>query len=201
MMDSGGVSAAAYAISLQFWQLSGVSLFALQSSASILVPAALARAKDGGPDAARRVADRLLMLGLTLGVLIGCVQLASLPLLSAFSTLPEVTAAATAPVCIASFMTSIAGVVFAGEGIMMGRGAWGHLARLTAMASTVMITLLEISRRLDLGLIGVWSAISAFNLVNLGGVLYHHLVITPRKEAREAEDAAEKLKAASAAEA
>merc|ERR1719188_2380469 len=57
-MDVTGVSAAAYAISLQFWQLGGVALFALQSSASILVPAARAReAKDGGgPEAARKVA-------------------------------------------------------------------------------------------------------------------------------------------------
>eukprot|EP00930_Biecheleria_cincta_P089294 TRINITY_DN78573_c0_g1_i1.p1 TRINITY_DN78573_c0_g1~~TRINITY_DN78573_c0_g1_i1.p1 ORF type:complete len:220 (+),score=42.51 TRINITY_DN78573_c0_g1_i1:94-660(+) len=178
-MDMAGVSAAAYAISLQFWQLGGVALFALQSSASILVPAELAR-KTGGPEAAQRVADRLLVIGLLLGVLVGCVQFLALPMLSAFCALPEVRKAAIAPVAIASAMSVTAGVVFAGEGIMMGRGAWGDLAKLTGLSAVAMITSLQLTSQMGLGLTGVWLSISAFNLVNLAGVLWHHLVKSRR---------------------
>lgn len=184
-MDSMGVSAAAYAISMQFWQLGGVALFALQSSAAVLVPAEMAR-KGGGPEAARAVADRLLFLGLGLGVLVACLQLCTLPLLATFSTLPSVRSAAVTPVSIASFMSVIAGVVFAGEGIMMGRGAWGSLARLAGVSCLTMFLGIQLTTRLNLGLAGLWVSIVAFNLVNLAGVLWHHLVATPRREAGEA---------------
>uniref|UniRef100_A0A7S4Q3N4 Polysaccharide biosynthesis protein C-terminal domain-containing protein n=1 Tax=Alexandrium monilatum TaxID=311494 RepID=A0A7S4Q3N4_9DINO len=191
-MDSVGVSAAAYAISLQFWQLSGVALYALQGSASILVPAEKSR-EGGGAEAARAVADRLLLIGLVLGIAVACVQLCALPLLDAFSTLPSVRSAAVTPVLIASFMSVIAGVVFVGEGIMMGRGAWGALARLAAISCSTMVLGMHLTGS-RWGLNGIWFSIISFNLVNLVGVLWHHFVTTPRKEkelaAAEAEGSA-----------
>jgi len=174
-MDATGVSAAAYAISLQFWQLSGVILYALQGCASILVPSELFRKDGGGWLASRNVADRLLLLGAMLGVVVGCVQILALPLLQAFSPLPAVRQAAVGPVAIASIMSIFSGVVFAGEGIMMGRGAWGALALQTALASTTMMAGIHFTSRLGLGLVGVWMSIIAFNVVNLAGVLWHHL--------------------------
>lgn len=69
---------------------------------------------------------------------------------------------------------------------MMGRGAWGELAKLTGCAAGTMVLMLELSRRLGLGLVGVWLAISGFNLVNLVGVLWHHLRVAPRLEAARA---------------
>ena len=62
-MDPSGVKAAAYSISQQLWMLAGVALFALQSSAAALVPAALGKGDKNdddtdATDAARRVADR-----------------------------------------------------------------------------------------------------------------------------------------------
>lgn len=182
-MDTVGVSAAAYAISLQFWQLGGVALFALQGSASILIPSERSK-EGGGADAARAVADRLLILGLFLGMVVACFQLAALPMLSAFSTLPSVCSAAVAPVLIASLMSVIAGVVFAGEGIMMGRGAWGALARLAAISCSAMVLGIQLTGS-RWGLQGIWFSILCFNLVNLFGVLWHHFVTTPRKEREE----------------
>jgi len=181
-MDTVGVSAAAYAISLQFWQLGGVALFALQGSASILVPAENAR-EGGGAEAAQAVSDRLLLIGLFLGIVVACFQLSALPLLSAFSTLPSVCSAAVTPVLIASLMSVIAGVVFAGEGVMMGRGAWGALARLAAVSCSTMVLGIQMTRRFHWGLAGLWLSIMSFNLVNLAGVLWHHFVTVPRKEA------------------
>jgi putative MATE family efflux protein len=182
-IDGSGVSAAAYAISMQFWQLGGVVLFALQGSASILVPAELAR-EGGGAAASQAVADRLLLLGLSLGMIVGCLQLCALPLVGAFSSLPSVQSAASTPVAIASVMSVFAGVVFAGEGIMMGRGAWGALAKLTGTSAFCMIMSLEVARRFGVGLSGIWLSISVFNVVNLAGVLWHHLVTNPREEAK-----------------
>jgi len=183
-MDSTGVSAAAYSISMLCWQLGSVLLFALQSSAAILVPAESART-GGGAKAASGVADRLLLMGFGLGVIVAAIQLLTLPLLSAFSTVPAVSRAAVTPVCIGSFMSIITGVVFAGEGVMMGRGAWVPLARLMAASCSCMVVGIQLTRRLNLGLVGIWFSIVGFNLINLVGVLHHHLVTTPRKEALE----------------
>lgn len=198
-MDGSGVAAAAYTISLQFWQLGGVALFALQGSASILVPADMAR-EGGGALAAQATADRLLLIGMVLGMLVACFQLSALPLLSAFSTLPSVCSAAVTPVLIASFMSIIAGVVFVGEGIMMGRGAWGALAKLSILSCGTMVVGIEMSQRFNLGLAGIWLSIMSFNLVNLVGVLWHHLVTTPRKEAVAAAAAASAASESSAVE-
>ena len=101
-MDATGVKAAAYSISQQLWLLAGVALFALQSSAAALVPAALGKGdseddNNDATDAARRVADRCMGWGLFAGTALGLLQIACLPLVRCFSPLPEVRAAARTP--------------------------------------------------------------------------------------------------------
>jgi len=178
-MDSAGVMAAAYTISLQLWQLGGVAFFALQGCACVLVPAESAR---DGPKAAQKMADRLMGIALIMGVVIGILQLLLLPSLSTFLPVPAVRRAVVTPIVVASLMSIFTGVVFAGEGIMMGRGAWGRLAMQAAVSGVVMVICLQISRQMQGGLVGVWLSIGTFNLVNLAGVLWHHFFVSPRQE-------------------
>ena len=82
--------------------MAGVALFALQSSAAALVPAALGKGDKNdddtdATDAARRVADRCMGWGLFAGTALGLLQIACLPLVRCFSPLPEVRAAARTP--------------------------------------------------------------------------------------------------------
>ena len=176
LADPTGVQAAAYGITMQFWNLGGVLLSALQASAAILVPAARARASSLGEEtdageAARGMADRLMGWGGALGILLAAVQVAAIPLLGVFSIVPEVRDAALRPALIASLMQAMNGVVFAGEGIMMGCGSYVALATQTALGAAGMVIMLWHNASRGGGVTGIWLAIMIFNVVQLIGVL------------------------------
>ena len=179
-LDSTGTSAAAHTVTTQLWYLGGIFLMALSSITSALVPQWLNRKDRGGLAAAKRVADRLLLWGLALGIALGCVQLLSLPLLNLFTELPEVRQAAVVPSIIGAALQLINGVVFCGEGIMTGHQAFGRLALNTACASAVLVTCLYFSN----SLVGVWCSFWAFNSVRLVLAMQHHLVAGPLAPAR-----------------
>ena len=63
----------------------------------------------------------------------------------------------------------------AGEGIMMGVGAFGPLALLTAVGVGVMVGGLTLSARLGLGVSSVWFSLLGFHLVQLFGTIFFHL--------------------------
>lgn len=130
-----GTAAAAHAVALQFWQLGGVILFALSTVspyalasscicaahcglgyqvASIVVPSELAR-KDGGPAVASSAANRLLCWGSLLGIGLGALQLAALPMLHVFTPLAEVRRMAYVPSVLGAVLQFINGIVFVGE--------------------------------------------------------------------------------------
>ena len=189
-LDASGVLAAAYSVTQQLSLLGSIVLFALQSSAATLVPAergrALARGGDGAA-AARRVADRLFAWGALLGVALAAAQLLSLPLLGAFSSLPAVCRAARAPAVIAAADKLCLGPVLAGEGVMIGLGSFGALAAQTALGAGAMVATLRQAARRGWGLEGIFCAIAVFNVVQLAGVLRHHLSTGPlAREARAA---------------
>ena len=112
--------------------MAGVALFALQSSAAALVPAALGK---GDNEDARAVADRCLGWGLFAGVGLGLVQIACLPLVRCFSPLPEVRAAARTPAFLSALAQPVNGVAFVAEGVLLGLGAFRFLAAQTAVGA------------------------------------------------------------------
>ena len=172
-LDTTGTAAAAHSITIQLWQLGGVVLLALSTCASIIVPREIAKAQKEkvGLAGARNAANRLLLWGLILGLTLGGLQLGALPLLKAFSPLPEVQQAARLPSIIGATLQIINGIVFVGEGIQQGNQYFGSLAACTAIAATGMITYLKYY---GTSLVGVWASFAIFNLVRLCGVLYHH---------------------------
>ena len=177
-LDTTGTAAAAHSITIQLWQLGGVVLLALSTCASIIVPREIAKAQKDKLDlgGARNAANRLLLWGLVLGLTLGACQVGALPLLKAFSPLPEVQEAARIPSIIGATLQVINGVVFVGEGIQQGNQYFGSLAACTAVAATGMITFLKYYGN---SLVGVWGSFAVFNLIRLSGVLFHHFYNGP----------------------
>lgn len=182
-LDKTGTAAAAHAITVQLWQLGGVVLLALSVTASIIVPQERFKKSNNGlintdenTLKARQVANRMLLWGVVLGVVLGAAQLACLPLLNIFSPLPEVQKAARLPSIIGALLQILNGVVFVGEGIQQGNQAFVPLAAVTAIASAGMVVSLKY---FGSSLAGVWGSFAVFNSIRLLGVLYHHYFSGP----------------------
>ena len=61
----------------------------------------------------------------------------------------------------------------------MGVGGFGFLAGLTSVGVAVMVAGLALSARLGLGVSSVWYSLLAFHVVQLTGVMVHHLRLGP----------------------
>lgn len=189
-MDPSGVSAAAYAITNQVYSLGVVVMLAMQASGATLVPSALARATDGGVRAARKVADRLIGWSTLVALSIAAMQFLAMPYLTPlFTPLAEVRAAIAAPAFASALVALTNGPLFAGEGIMMGVGAFKELAMLTSVGVGVMVGGILLSAKLGLGVASVWYSLLGFHVVQLIGTMLHHLKWGPLAAGRrEAED-------------
>lgn len=128
-IDTTGVSAAAHAISIQTFQVGGIVLLALSTVAQTVVPNDLVSRYDksqkkqiGGVATAKATVNRLMSWGLVLGTLLGGMQLLLLPIIRQSTPLPEVRDAARLPCILASVFQIMNGMVFIGEGVMVGCG-------------------------------------------------------------------------------
>ena len=174
-MDPSGVSAAAYGITMQIYSLGVVAHLGVQGTAAALIPSSRAM---GGDDAARKVADRIFAWGTILGVILACVQWFALPMITPlFSPLVEVRSAVKGPAAISSFIHLVNGLVFAGEGAMLGLGMFRDLALITALGVGVMVSCL--SSPLGKTLNGVLISLAAFNLVQGFALTLHYIRISP----------------------
>jgi putative MATE family efflux protein len=174
-MDPSGVSAAAYGITMQIYSLGVVAHLGVQGTAAALIPSSRAM---GGDDAARKVADRIFAWGTILGVILASVQWFALPMITPlFSPLAEVRTAVKGPAAISSFIHLVNGLVFAGEGAMLGLGMFRDLALITALGVGVMISCL--SSPLGKTLNGVLMSLAAFNLIQGIAVTIHHVRMSP----------------------
>jgi putative MATE family efflux protein len=174
-LDPSGISAAAYGITMQIYSLGVVCHLGIQGTAAALVPSARAA---GGDDAAREVADRIFVWGTYLGILLACVQWFALPAITPlFTPLAEVRDAVRGPAAISSFIHLVNGLVFAGEGTMLGLGSFRDLALVTSLGVAVMVSCL--ASPLGSTLNGVLLSLAAFNLVQGLAVTLHHVRISP----------------------
>jgi Na+-driven multidrug efflux pump len=160
---------------MNFYSVGIVVHVAMQSTAAALIAAT--RAKEG-IEAARKTADRMFAWGTIVGTILGAAQYFALPLLvPLFSTLPEVRDAVRAPAVIASMIHVVNGIVFAGEGIMLGLGSYRDLALLTAGGTATLVALL--STPLGTSLEGILTSMALFCAVQGISVLAHYLRIGP----------------------
>merc|ERR1712127_5620 len=132
-----------------------------------------------GDENARNAADRLLGWSTLVGLGLGISQLALLPVLvPLFSTLPEVREAVQMPSLIAALIHVVNGPVLAGEGILMGVGAYKELALITMGYIATMIGCLSwtpLAQRLD----GIMWSILLSSMVQQVGVVGHYLKFGP----------------------
>jgi putative MATE family efflux protein len=174
-MDATGVSGAAYGITMQIYSLGVVAHLGVQATAASMVSASRA---SSGDNAGRDVADRLFSFGVLLGIILALGQYLLLPLITPlFSPLPEVIEAVKGPAAISSFIHLVNGLVFAGEGTLLGLGAFRDLATITAMGVCVMVG--SLLSPMGQSLNGILLSLAAFNTFQGLGVLIHHIRLSP----------------------
>jgi len=178
-IDDTGVAAAAHALAIQTFQIGGIVLLALSTVAQTVVPNTMTEQidektgkKSGGLIAARAAANRLMSWGFLLGSLLGALQVLLLPFLRKATPIEAVRDAARAPALLGSVYQIFNGMVFIGEGIMIGCGNFIQLSLSTIVAtSATLLALREFPKYY--GLTGVWMSFGVFNILRLLGVFLH----------------------------
>lgn len=178
-IDETGVSAAAHAMAIQTFNLGGFVLLALSTVAQTVVPNELVVKKDkkgnpisGGVFDCRTLVNRLMAWGFVLGVALGGLQLGLLPLITKSTPLQEVRDAALMPSILASVFQVMNGLVFIGEGVMVGCGNFLQLSLSTIVATAACLQALRTFPAMY-GVTGVWMSFGVFNSLRLAGVYIH----------------------------
>ena len=187
-LDDTGVAAAAHALAIQVFQVGGIVLLALSVVAQTVVPNELIEQVDkstgklkGGKRAAKTVVNRLMSWGFVLGCLLGSLQLLMLPLLQKSSPILEVRQAAVIPSILASVYQIMNGLVFIGEGVMIGTGNFMQLSIGTVISTIASIISLNTLPKM-FGLTGVWMSFGVFNIFRLASVWIHQTKNGPLAE-------------------
>lgn len=184
-IDDTGVAAAAHAMSIQTFQIGGIVLLALSTVAQFVVPGEMVEKKDpetgktiGGLKVAKATVNRLMSWGFLLGTVLGFLQILILPKLLQASPLEEVRVAAKIPALLGSVYQVFNGLVFIGEGVMVGTGSFMQLSISTLIATLgTLVALKEFPAKY--GLTGVWMGFGVFNTLRLAGVAIHQFVNGP----------------------
>ncbi|KAL7437815.1 hypothetical protein ACHAXM_005849 [Skeletonema potamos] len=184
-LDNDGVAAAAHALAIQVFQIGGIVLLALSTVAQTVVPNEMIERVDsvtgekhGGQVAAKNVVNRLMSWGFILGIILGGLQIVLLPALQKSSPLEEVRRAAVIPSILASVYQIMNGLVFIGEGVMVGCGNFMQLSLSTVVATCAALLSLNTLPKIY-GLTGVWMSFGVFNIFRLAGVWLHQTKIGP----------------------
>merc|ERR1719491_2850576 len=178
-IDETGVAAAAHALAIQTFQIGGIVLLALSTVAQTVVPNTMTEQideetgkKSGGIRAAKAAANRLMSWGFLLGSLLAALQVMLLPYLNKATPIKAVRDAARAPALLGSVYQIFNGLVFIGEGIMVGCGNFMQLSLSTVVATAAtLLALREFPKHY--GLTGVWMSFGVFNALRLLGVFLH----------------------------
>lgn len=113
------------------------------------------------PEAARLTARRLLTWGWWIGLALGSIILAGRGVIAGWfssdETVRELTGSA---MLILAVIQPIGALVFVGDGLYLGAGAFRFLAGATVSASAVTALLLLVTPRMEWGLTGVWWSIA-----------------------------------------
>lgn len=178
-IDDTGIAAAAHALAIQTFQIGGIVLLALSTVAQTVVPNAMTEQiddktgkKSGGIHAAKAAANRLMSWGFLLGSLLGALQILLLPYMRKATPIEAVRDAAHTPAVLASVYQIFNGMVFIGEGIMIGCGNFLQLSLSTIVATTATLFALREFPKVY-GLTGVWMSFGVFNTFRLLGVVLH----------------------------
>ena len=151
-------SIAAHQVVFTLWLFLALALDALAIAAQAMV----GRYLGGGDDATvRRVADRLLAIGVLLGFGLSVVLIALQPVLPGwFSSDPAVIESVRSIYWMLVIAQPLGAIVFVWDGVFLGAGDFAYLAVATFAASAVAFGMLLLVPALGWGLSGVWWAIN-----------------------------------------
>lgn len=170
------VAVAAHQVVSQLFLFLALGLDALAIAAQALVARVLG---SGDRVAARQVADRLLVIGVAVGVVATMVLWAVGPFVAGwFTSDPATREAIESAFTILVLMQPLAAVVFVWDGVFIGAGDFGFLAVAMVVSSAIAVGLLGLVLPLDWGLDGVWWSLGA--LLGLRG-----LTLAWRRAARQ----------------
>mmetsp|Transcript_13510 Transcript_13510/g.20499 ORF Transcript_13510/g.20499 Transcript_13510/m.20499 type:complete len:680 (+) Transcript_13510:220-2259(+) len=184
-IDNTGVAATAHAMAIQTFQIGGIVLLALSTVAQTVVPNAMIEKidsktgeKTGGMTAARVIVSRLMRWGFILGTVLGSLQTLLIPYLQKSTPVIAVREAARVPALLASVYQVINGLVFIGEGVMVGCSSFFQLS-LSTLVATIATVLALNKFPSQYGLTGVWMSFGVFNTLRLLGVFIHQKISGP----------------------
>jgi MATE family multidrug resistance protein len=165
----GTAEVAAHQVAAQFWSFLALVVDALAVAAQALVARYLGEEK---PREARAVANRLLVMGLAVGALLGLGFWGMQPFLPALFTDDPATARLVEKVFpFVALMQPLNALVFVGDGVFLGVEDFGFLAKAMAASAAGAAVVLLLVMPMGWGLAGVWwglVALMALRAVTLG---------------------------------
>ncbi|KAK9823864.1 hypothetical protein WJX72_006021 [[Myrmecia] bisecta] len=154
----GTVSIAAHQVLMQLWLLASMVVDSLAVSGQTLVAVALGR---GATREARDISDRLLQMGMALGLGIAFLYAICGPFLPhLFSSDAAVNDQVLALLPLAVSLLPINSLVYVLDGVFVGASDFKFLAGAMVLAAASTLVLLLVVEPLDLGLEGVWTALA-----------------------------------------
>jgi len=156
---------AAHQVAFQVWIFLALVVDALAIAAQALI----GRFRGAGDqEQARQVADRLVVLGVVLGLALAAVLLAVSPWLPGwFTPDPAVAAAIDGIYWFLLAGIPLAAVVFVWDGVFLGAGDFAYLAMAMVGAGVIGVAMLALVLPMGWGLAGVWWAITVVMAVRL----------------------------------
>ena len=196
----GSTSIASHQVVMQLWLLTSMLVDSLAVSGQSMVAVEFGKAKldclrnlDADPadanekgggrldvvnmdsSGARRVADRLLQLGVGSGIVLAGIFVISYPVLpKLFTDDAQVTESINSILPIALAMLPVNGAVYVLDGILVGSRDFKWMAMAMSLAAGCVVALLAAVEPLDLGLPGVWYALAGLMLLRMTTLVWRY---------------------------
>lgn len=168
----GVVEVAAHQVAAQLWMFMALIVDALAIAAQALVARYVG---EGRPADARAVSDRLLVLGLGVGVALAALFWAARPWLPGlFSDDPLVARTVLAVFPFVAIMQPLNALVFVWDGVFMGIEDFSFLALAMVISAAVAAALLAAVMPLGWGLHGVWWALVGLMLARAATLAWRY---------------------------
>lgn len=168
----GVVEVAAHQVANQLWMFMALAIDALAVAGQSLVSASVGA---GQPGKARAIANRLLLLGLTMGFALALLFLLARPLLpSLFSDDPATLKAVSELFLFVALLQPLNGLVFVWDGIFMGLEDFGFLAVAMLVSALAASTIMLMALPSGWGLQGVWWGIATLMATRILTLAWRH---------------------------
>lgn len=156
----GSVEVAAHQVALQIWGTLALALDAVAIAGQALTGKWLG---TGNLQRAKAAARRMIEVDIAVGVLAGIVLwIFRSPISRIFSEDPEVTSLVASVLVIVALQQPLNGHVFALDGILIGAGDLGYLARSMVFAAAIFLGLAALVSGSGAGLAWLWASLCVF---------------------------------------